>query len=108
MSSNLIGTEPGKGLALLADITMKYRGGVISVEMLDLFAKGQLVPAPGVKLVASRDPLDALVSKIERGSYRGNWGGMSCRISCQKWLRSRTCRNGRHSTCSPSSCRSLT
>lgn len=66
MSNNLIGTEPGKGLALLADITMKYRSGVISAEMLDLLAKGQLIPAPGVKLVASRDPLDTLVSKVER------------------------------------------
>lgn len=66
MSANLIGTEPGRILALLADITLKARGGAISADYLDLFAKGQLVPAPGVKLVASRDPLDMLVSKIER------------------------------------------
>ncbi len=66
MSSNLIGTEPGNGLGSLADIILKFKGGVISAEMLDLFAKGQLVPAPGVKLVASRDPLDMLASKIER------------------------------------------
>lgn len=66
MSSNLIGTEPGNGLGSLADIILKFKGGVISAEMLDLFAKGQLVPAPGVKLVASRDPLDMLASRIER------------------------------------------
>lgn len=66
MNNNLIGTEPGTGLALLADIITKYRNGAISNEMLDLFANGQLVPAPGVKLTSSRDPLDMLVSKIER------------------------------------------
>lgn len=66
MSNNLIGTEPGRILALLADITLKARGGVISVDMLDLLAKRQLVPAPGVTLVASRDPLDMLASRIER------------------------------------------
>ncbi len=66
MSSNLIGTEPGNGLGSLADIVLKFRNGTISAEMLDLFAKGQLVPAPGIKLAVSRDPLDMLVSKIER------------------------------------------
>lgn len=64
--SNLIGTEPGRILALLADITLKARSGAISADYLDLLAKGQLVPAPVVKLAKSRDPLDVLASKIER------------------------------------------
>ena len=66
MSNNLIGTEPGRILALLADITLKARSGAISADYLDLLAKGQLVPAPGVKMAESCDPLDMLVSKIER------------------------------------------
>ncbi len=66
MSNNLIGTEPGSALGSLADIITKYKNGTISVEMLNLFATGQLVPAPGVRLVASHDPLDMLASNIER------------------------------------------